>query len=306
MYVINDEEMLIYKVRIDKNDIVDRGDTSSYMEVKLDLVCGKDWVDVNDYGGTMGWVAPEHFIDEVQYESVICYFYTESIMAALTANGYQEIKKLPNIESIRESKKPTRKSLKERTFSTMTVVKRAFPQINLDAAKIIARWYDTEGFDPSEWGTLQEAVDYIYNDIFEMLDAADADEDKEIVVDGLIDCGRLDESDRDIYIPVESTLEFKVYLLNPDMNPREGVKYIKEEDCIYTICSKDADTPEKACTKACDFSVKYGNKHPSKRAVIVRILPDGDMGNLDNADALYMYKNHYEDGEEIYLDDTTD
>ncbi len=102
MYVINDEEMLIYEVRLDKRDIVDRGDTSSYMEVKLDLVCGSDWIDVNDYGGTMGWLPSEYFVDEVQYESVICYFYTESIMSALEENGFKEIKKLPKIEKPRE------------------------------------------------------------------------------------------------------------------------------------------------------------------------------------------------------------
>lgn len=206
-------------------------------------------------------------------------------------------------DSIREG---TKRSLKERKFSTMTVVKRAFPQINPDAAKIIARWYNTEGFDPSEWDTLQEAVTYMYGDILEMLDAADPGEDKEIVVDGLIDCGHLDAEDRDIYIPVEPTLAFKVYLLDPDRNPIESVKDVNEKDCIYTIYSKDTVTPGKACTRACDLSIKYGNKHPSKRAVIVEVLPDGDIEELNNQDAIYMYKNHYEDGTVIFLDSTID
>lgn len=102
MYVMNDNEDLIYEVRIDKRDIIDRGDDSSYMEVKLDLVCGKDWIDVNSYGGTMGWIPPEWFTDEVQFESIVCYFYTESVLSALEENGYTELKKLPKIETPRE------------------------------------------------------------------------------------------------------------------------------------------------------------------------------------------------------------
>ena len=102
MYVIDDYENFIYEVRIDKRDIVDRGDASSYVEVKLDLVCGKDWVEVNSYGGQMGWLPPEYFIDSVQYDSVVCYFYEEGILHALEENGYTEVKKLPKIEKPRD------------------------------------------------------------------------------------------------------------------------------------------------------------------------------------------------------------
>lgn len=102
MYVINDDEDLIYAVRIDKRDIVDYGDEKSYMVVKLDLVCGKDWVDVHSYGGTMGWIPKEYFVDEVQFESCVCYFYAESVLSALEENGYTEVKKLPKIEKPRE------------------------------------------------------------------------------------------------------------------------------------------------------------------------------------------------------------
>ena len=102
MYVINDDNDLIYEVRIDKRDIVDYGDKKSYMVVKLDLVCGKDWVDVNSYGGTMGWIPPEYFTDDVQFESIVCYFYEEGILHALEENGYTEVKKLPKIEKPRE------------------------------------------------------------------------------------------------------------------------------------------------------------------------------------------------------------
>lgn len=102
MYVINDDEMLIYEVRIDKRDIVDYGDEKSYMVIKLDLVCGSDWVEVNDYGGTMGWISAENFVDDVQFESCVCYFYTESVLSALEENGYKIIKKLPKIEKPRE------------------------------------------------------------------------------------------------------------------------------------------------------------------------------------------------------------
>ena len=102
MYVINDDEDLIYEVRIDKRDIVDYGDEKSYMIIKLDLICGKDWVEVNSYGGTQGWIPAENFIDEVQFEQVVCYFYTEGVLSALEENGYTEVKKLPKIEKPRE------------------------------------------------------------------------------------------------------------------------------------------------------------------------------------------------------------
>jgi len=102
MYVKNDYDELIYEVRFDKRDIVDYGDEKSYMIIKLDLVCGKDWVDVNSYGGTMGWIPAEYFTDEVQFESCVCYFYTESVISALEENGYIEVKKLPKIEKPRE------------------------------------------------------------------------------------------------------------------------------------------------------------------------------------------------------------
>ena len=102
MYVINDDEDLIYEVRIDKRDIVDYGDDKSYIVVKLDLVCGKDWVDVNSYGGTQGWIPNEYFVDETQFETVVCYFYIESVLSALEENGFKEIKKLPKIEKPRE------------------------------------------------------------------------------------------------------------------------------------------------------------------------------------------------------------
>ena len=102
MYVINENEDLIYEVRIDKRDIVDRGNSSSYVEVKLDLVCGKDWVEVNSYGGTQGWIPAEYFVDNVQFESVVCYFYEEGVLSALEENGYKELKKLPKIEKPRD------------------------------------------------------------------------------------------------------------------------------------------------------------------------------------------------------------
>ena len=102
MYVINDDEDLIYEVQIDKRDIVNYDDDKSYLIVKLYLVCGKDWVDVNSYGGTQGWIPKEYFVDEVQFEQVVCYFYIESIMSALEENGFKEIKKLPRIEKPRD------------------------------------------------------------------------------------------------------------------------------------------------------------------------------------------------------------
>lgn len=102
MYVKNNYDELIYEVRIDKRDVVDYGDEKSYMIIKLDLVCGKDYVDVNDYGGTMGWISAENFVDDVQFEQVVCYFYEEGVLHALEENGYVEVKKLPKIEKPRD------------------------------------------------------------------------------------------------------------------------------------------------------------------------------------------------------------
>ena len=102
MYVINDDEDLIYEIKIDQRDIVDKGDKSSYMIIGLDLVCGKDYVDVNSYGGTMGWLPPEYFVEDIQYEQKVCYFYTESVLDILAEEGYTPIKKLPNIQKPKE------------------------------------------------------------------------------------------------------------------------------------------------------------------------------------------------------------
>lgn len=102
MYVKNNYDELIYEVRIDKRDIVDYGNEKSYLLVKLDLVCGKDWIEVNDYGGTQGWISAEYFTENVQFEEVVCYFYEESVIHALEENGFVEVKKLPKIEIPRD------------------------------------------------------------------------------------------------------------------------------------------------------------------------------------------------------------
>ena len=85
-----------------KINLKDYDDDKSYMIIKLYLICGKDWIEVNSYGGMQGWIPSEHFVDEVQFEQVVCYFYTESVMSALEENGFKEIKKLPKIEKPRD------------------------------------------------------------------------------------------------------------------------------------------------------------------------------------------------------------
>ena len=105
MWVANDDVDLIYEVSIDKKDIVfydDNKAKNSYLIIKLNLVCGKDWVDVNDYGGTQGWIPAEYFIEDVQFEEVVCYFVEKSVEKALKENGYNIIGKLPKIEKPRE------------------------------------------------------------------------------------------------------------------------------------------------------------------------------------------------------------
>ena len=101
MYVINDVEDLIYEVRIDTRDIQIK-DKNSYMVIKLDLMCGKDWLEVDDYGGTQGWISSEYFSDDVQLETAVCYFFEESVEECLIENGYEIIDKLPKIEKPRE------------------------------------------------------------------------------------------------------------------------------------------------------------------------------------------------------------
>ena len=101
MYIMNDDQDLIYEVRIDTRDIQIK-DKNSYIVIKLDLVCGKDWVEVNSYGGREGWIPPEWFTDEVQLENVVCYFFTESVEECLIDNGYTIVSKLPKIEQPKE------------------------------------------------------------------------------------------------------------------------------------------------------------------------------------------------------------
>lgn len=102
MYVKNNYDELIYEVEIDKRNIVDKGDENSYFLVNLNLICGKDWVEVNSYGGTQGYVPSEYFVDDVQFEQVVCYFYTESLISALEENGYVIVDKLPKIQKPRD------------------------------------------------------------------------------------------------------------------------------------------------------------------------------------------------------------
>ena len=100
MYVVNDDD-LIYEIEIDPRNIQLR-DKEPYMIINLELVCGKDWIEVNSYGGTQGWIPSEYFIDNVQFEQVVCYFFTESVEQCLKDNGYNIINKLPKIEQPKE------------------------------------------------------------------------------------------------------------------------------------------------------------------------------------------------------------
>lgn len=96
MYVKNDD--LIYEVKFNGKDMVyyENKPKNSYIVLGLELVCGWDYVNP-DYSDTQGYVSAEHFIDDVQYDNVVCYFVTESVENALEENGYEIIDKLPKI-----------------------------------------------------------------------------------------------------------------------------------------------------------------------------------------------------------------
>jgi len=100
MYVINDDKHLIYEVTISGRDIHIRDDKprNSYIEVSLELVCGKDYIEVNDYGGREGWVPAKYFIEDARYESLVFYFVTDSLEDTLAEYGFSIIERLPRIE----------------------------------------------------------------------------------------------------------------------------------------------------------------------------------------------------------------
>lgn len=93
-----DNYNLIYEVKFNERDMVYKTNKprDSYIILGLELICGYDYVNP-DYSNVQGYVSADHFIDDVQYEQVVCYFITESVENALVENGYEIIDRLPKI-----------------------------------------------------------------------------------------------------------------------------------------------------------------------------------------------------------------
>lgn len=60
---------------------------SDWIQVDLELVAGWDYVNP-DENDIQGWCPPENFIEDVQYDYVLCYIFDEGIKEALRANDY--------------------------------------------------------------------------------------------------------------------------------------------------------------------------------------------------------------------------
>lgn len=88
MYVKN-EDNLIYEVKI--GTMWDKS-----LDIKLNLICGWDYInpDCNDI---QGYVPNNRFVEDVQTETEVCYYYEEGIKNCLIENGYEIIEKLPKI-----------------------------------------------------------------------------------------------------------------------------------------------------------------------------------------------------------------
>lgn len=69
---------------------------NSYSTYSLYLVAGMEYIQP-DYNDEEGWVGPDRFIDDVQYDSIVHYFVTESLEDCLADSGYSIIDKLPKI-----------------------------------------------------------------------------------------------------------------------------------------------------------------------------------------------------------------
>lgn len=89
-YVVN-ENKLVYK-------IVSFESYSNYSSIhwNLELVAGWDYINP-DYSDTQGWCKPENFIEDVQSEEVIQYFFEEGLEEALDFDGFKKIEFNENI-----------------------------------------------------------------------------------------------------------------------------------------------------------------------------------------------------------------
>ena len=87
-YVINEYEKLVYKVgEFEAFSNVD------YIRLELELVAGWDYINP-DENDIQGWCPSNRFTEDVQYEYVNQYFFTEGMQECLDWNGYTILEKI--------------------------------------------------------------------------------------------------------------------------------------------------------------------------------------------------------------------
>lgn len=90
IYVKNDEELIYEVVSFETYDNIDT------IYLNLELVAGIDYINP-DENDIVNYVSADRFVEDIQNESVIQYFFKEGMIEALEENGYKVIEKLPEI-----------------------------------------------------------------------------------------------------------------------------------------------------------------------------------------------------------------
>lgn len=94
-YVINEDGKLVYKV-----GEFETYSNTDYIRVELELVAGWDYVNA-DENDIQGWCPSDRFVEDVQYEYVNQYFFTEGMQDALEFNGYTILEEIsPSLKAI--------------------------------------------------------------------------------------------------------------------------------------------------------------------------------------------------------------
>ena len=98
IYWINEDEDMIYEVHI--SDTIEGADgREGYNVLSAELVCGKEYP-TDNYGiDGLRWCSPFYFVDDVQHETIVQYFESESMKEAIEdQEGWHEyIGELPRI-----------------------------------------------------------------------------------------------------------------------------------------------------------------------------------------------------------------
>ena len=94
-YVMNEDENLVYKV-----GEYETFSNTNYLQINLELVAGWDYINP-DNNDVQGWCPANRFIEDVQFESVLQYFFKESMEDALKENDYIILENIsPTLQAI--------------------------------------------------------------------------------------------------------------------------------------------------------------------------------------------------------------